>query len=186
MLATVRARLEDVVRIFGEAMAWPLNDPEELKPDAPTDTSESTYGVPAPVRTPSPIRALESGNFGQKKKATANPIEEILHLLSYDDLPTASERIQQLRELATVFEGTIEGPARTAVVEALEAKVAEEEEKKRATSKQQERRQAVGREEEKRKAEEDAEKAESGGWAGGRDGYYGLINQLSRMRGGMA
>lgn len=91
-----------------------------------------------------------------------------------------------MRKLATIFEGTIEGPARTAVVEALEAKVAEEEEKKRAIWKQQERKHAVGREEEKRKAEEDAEKAESGGWAGGRDGYYGLINQLSRMRGGIA
>lgn len=186
MLATVRARLEDVIRIFGEAMAWPLNDSEDTGPDAPADASESTYGFPVPTRTPSPIRALESGNYGQKKKVTTNPIEEILYLLSCDDLPAASKKIRRLRKLATVFEGTIEGPARTAVVEALEAKVTEEEEKKKAIWKQQERRQAVGREEEKRKAEEDAEKAESGGWAGGRDGYYGLINQLSRMRGGIA
>lgn len=191
MLATVRARLEDVVRIFGEAMAWPLNDPEDNKPntnlDVPTDTPESTYGVPSPARTPSPIRALESGNRSREKKAGANPIEEILYLLSCDDLPAASKKIQELKKLATIFEGTVEGPARTAVVEALEAKIAEEEEKKRVSRIQQERKQelAIGREEEKRKAEEEAEKAESGGWAGGRDGYYGLINQLSRMRGGM-
>lgn len=191
MLATVRARLEDVIRVFGEAMAWPLNDPEDNKPDAkleiPADAHENAYGVPSPARTPSPIRALESGNYNQKKKASTNPIEEILYLLSCDDLPAASKKIQDLRKLSTVFEGTIEGPARTAVVEALEAKVAEEEEKKRVSRKQQERKQelAVGKEEERRKAEEDAEKAESGGWAGGRDGYYGLINQLSRMRGGM-
>lgn len=191
MLATVRARLEDVVRIFGEAMAWPLNDPEDNKPntnlDVPTDTPESTYGVPSPARTPSPIRALESGNRNREKKAGANPIEEILYLLSCDDLPAASKKIQELKKLATIFEGTVEGPARTAVVEALEAKITEEEEKKRVSRIQQERKQelAMGREEEKRKAEEEAEKAESGGWAGGRDGYYGLINQLSRMRGGM-
>lgn len=186
MLATVRARLEDVIRIFGEAMAWPLNDPEDTNPDPPADVPESTYGAPAPARTPSPIRALESGNYGQREKATANPIEEILYFLSCGDLPTASKKIQELRRLATVFEGTIEGPARTAVVEALEARVAEEEDKKRALWKQQEKRRVIGREEEKRKAEEDTEKAESGGWSGGRDGYYGLINQLSRMRGGMA
>lgn len=185
MLATVRARLEDVIRIFGEAMAWPLNDPEDVNPEAPTAAPEGTYGALVSTRTPSPIRVLESGNYGQKKKATANPIEEILYLFSCDDLPAASKRIQQLKRLATVFEGTIEGPARTAVVEALEAKV-NEEEKRKASWKQQERRQVIGREEEKRKAEEDAEKVESGGWAGGRDGYSGLINQLSRMRGRMA
>lgn len=184
MLATVRARLEDVIQIFGEAMAWPLNYPEDANPDTPMDGLQGTDGVPAPAQTPSPIRPPEPGNYGQKKKATANPIEEILYLLSCDDLPAASKNIRQLRKLATVFEGTIEGPARTAVVEALEAKVTEEE-KKKTSWKQQERRQVIGREEDKRRAEEDAEKADSGGWAGGRDGYYGLINQLSRMRGGM-
>lgn len=185
MLATVRARLEDVIRIFGEAMAWPLNYPEDADPDTPADGLQGTDGVPPPARTPSPMRLPEPGNYGQKKKATTNPIEEILYLFSCDDLPAASKKIRQLRKLATVFEGTIEGPARTAVVEALEAKVTEEEKKKKTSWKQQERRQVIGREEEKQKAEEDAEKAESGGWAGGREGYYGLINQLSRMRGGM-
>lgn len=190
MLATVRARLEDVIRIFGDAMAWPLHDsPEEPKLESNNlnPPLENAFGVPVPPRTPSPIRALESSNKTQKKKSSANPIEEILYLLSCDDLPAASEKIRELKELAKIFEGTVEGPARIAVVEALESKVAEEEEKKLASKRQQERRQeaAMGREEEKRKVDEEAEKADSHGWSGGRDGYYGLINQLSRMRGGM-
>lgn len=189
MLAIVRTRLEDVIRIFGEAMAWPLSDAsDDTNPDPSLSTAESTYGVPVPPRTPSPIRALEFSNQSQRKKANANPIEEILYLLSCDDLPAATLKIQELKQLAKVFQGTIEGPARSAVVEALEAKVAEEEKKKKALRRQQERRQeqVMGREEERRKADEEAEKADSSGWAGGRDGYYGLINQLSRMRGGMS
>jgi hypothetical protein len=190
MLATVRARLEDVIRIFGDAMAWPLNDsPEEPKLESNNlnPPLENSYGVPVPPRTPSPIRALESSNKTQRKKSSANPIEEILYLLSCDDLPAASTKIKELKELAKIFEGTVEGPARIAVVEALESKVAEEEEKKMASKRQQERRQeaVLGKEEERRKADEEAEKADSHGWSGGRDGYYGLINQLSRMRGGM-
>ena len=194
MLSTVRARMEDVVRVFGNAMDWPLttSDPPSptMPPVADVDVDVARERALSRPRTPSPIRALEESHKKTPKKAGGSgthPIEDVLYLLSCGDLPAARAKVGELRELCKVFENTVEGPARSAVVEALEARIDEEEEKMKKKRKSQEhasRGGAVAGDIDERGGAEE-EKSEASGWSGGRDGYYGLINQLSRMRGNM-
>ncbi|KAI5859016.1 hypothetical protein BZA05DRAFT_19881 [Tricharina praecox] len=140
MLATVRERVEEVVRVFGEAMDWRIDG----------DGAE------------------EGGEAGKKRGSGGKDLAgEVVFLLASGDLEAAREKVQALRVLAGVFEGTVEGPARTAVVEALEQRVRVEMEKRveKATPMPVEK-----------KAEEKKETTTEGG-------YYGLIEQLKGLRG---
>jgi len=183
MLSRVRARLEDVVKVFGHAMEWTLEGPGEEE-GAGQDNLAPPNIEPIP-RTPSPIRALR----GAKKTSGSHPVEDVLYHLSTGDLDGARRKVAELRELCKLFEGTVEGPARNAVVEALEGKISEEEARREAERLEKEG--GSGQEVERSRGSLDRdtqseERVEGTGWAGGREGYYGLINQLSRMRGNMA
>jgi hypothetical protein len=136
MLATVRERVEEVVRVFGEAMDWSIVETEE-----------------------------------KEKKPGKDPAEEVMYLLASGDVNGARQKVDALKVLASVFEGTVEGPARVAVVEKLEEKVRAAEEKMGRKSMESggERPTTVT----KKAAEE---KKEEGG-------YYGLIEQLKGLRG---
>jgi len=183
MLSRVRARLEDVVKVFGHAMDWTLEGPGEEE-GAGQDSLAPPNTEPIP-RTPSPIRALR----GAKKISGSHPVEDVLYHLSTGDLDGARRKVAELQELCKLFEGTVEGPARNAVVEALEGKIGEEEARREAERLEKEG--GGGQEVERSRGSLDRdtrseERVEGTGWAGGREGYYGLINQLSRMRGNMA
>ncbi|KAG0137801.1 hypothetical protein HOY82DRAFT_546769, partial [Tuber indicum] len=181
MLSRVRARLEDVVRVFGHAMDWTLEGPGEDE-EAGQDNLVPPITDPAP-RTPSPIRALR----GAKKASGSHPVEDVLYHLSTGDLDGARQKVAELRELCKLFEGTVEGPARNAVVEALEGKIGEEEAGREA-ERLKEGGGGVEAKSSRASLDRDTqsdERVEGTGWVGGREGYYGLINQLSRMRGNM-
>ncbi|KAF8542837.1 hypothetical protein BDD12DRAFT_328317 [Trichophaea hybrida] len=137
MLTTVRERVEEVVRVFGEVMDWSIIETEE-----------------------------------KEKKPGKDPAGEVLYLLASGDVSGARQKVDALRVLATVFEGTVEGPARVVVVEKLEEKVRAAEEKLTGRKSMEgggERPTTVT----KKAADE---KKEEGG-------YYGLIEQLKGLRG---
>jgi len=140
MLATVRERVEEVVKVFGDAMDWRIDG----------DDRE------------------ESGEGGKKRDGVGKDLAgEVVYLLASGDLEGAREKVRALRVLAGVFEGTVEGPARLAVVDALEERVKVEMEKRveKATPVSVER-----------KVEHKKETSAEGG-------YYGLIEQLKGLRG---
>ncbi|KAA8893412.1 hypothetical protein FN846DRAFT_757484, partial [Sphaerosporella brunnea] len=134
MLAKVREKVEEVVKVFGEAMDWSIAKEGE-------------------------------GEEGKQKKGGKDPAGELVYLLASGDLEGAREKVQALRVLAGVFDNTVEGPARMAVVEKLEERVNAEMEK-------------VNRKGEKVDAPKVEEKKEETG-----AGVYGLIEQLKGLRG---
>jgi hypothetical protein len=178
MLANVRERLEEVVKIFGDAMDWSIDAPdsEQQKDDVEKKAEEIGYTPPvAPIGLGLPSQPAGKGS---KKNTT----EEILYLIASEEFEEAMRRVERLRELAKVFENTVEGPARTAVVDALEDRV------NTAVEKVVKKEELVSVREAQRtqelKKEEDPTSGQ--GWGSGKDGYYGLINQFSRMRSGMS
>lgn len=134
MLATVRDRVTEVIRIFGDAIQWSIAD-----------------GV---------------------KKGDADPIGNVLFLVASGDLEGAQKKVAALKLLAGVFEGTVEGPARIAVVEAVEERVkAAVEKAETASCKVVE------------KAPPPPPQANVTEAKSGEGGYYGLIEQLRGLRG---
>ncbi|KAK5110614.1 hypothetical protein LTR62_005653 [Meristemomyces frigidus] len=110
-LTTIHARLETVIKLFGDAMAWPL---------APSENplASSLIAISAP-ESDAELRSRE-----EKAKAYTerlrNEIDDSIG--SGDDaagLDAAVERVEQLRLLAEVWRGTAEEKARLRVVEDL-------------------------------------------------------------------
>lgn len=138
MLVKVRQRVEEVVGVFGGAMDWSLDVPEG---------SQSLQS---------------SQTLSSKDKGKKDVVGEVVYLLAAGDVKGAREKVEGLRLLASVFEGTVEGPARVAVVERLDERVRMEEEKGMPRK--------LGRE----------VKRETAGEAGG---FNGLIESLKGLRG---
>lgn len=117
-LNRVRARLEEVVRVFGDAMAWPLA-PSEL-----TVTS-SFISVSGP----------EPGSEGQSQEEKGQEVAkklraEIAELLDSGGggeagVAAAERRIKALRELAVVWKDTVEEKPRNKFLDSL-AKMVED------------------------------------------------------------
>ncbi|KAK5175426.1 uncharacterized protein LTR77_000565 [Saxophila tyrrhenica] len=116
-LTAVRERLDSVIKIFGEAMQWPL---------APSDLSltSSLISVSAPDSGDDSRSREEKGKAYVEKLRT-----EINDLLgpgnNAEGLETASARIDELRQLAEVWKGTAEEKARLKLVESLQKPVEE-------------------------------------------------------------
>ncbi|KAL4907944.1 hypothetical protein BDW74DRAFT_113925 [Aspergillus multicolor] len=113
-LSQVRARLEEVVQIFGDAMEWPL---------APSETSitSSFISVSAPDAGPDSHSREEKGQEVAKKLRG-----EVNEFLDGDGgIEAAARRVEALRTLALVWKGTAEEKARARFVEDL-AKVVED------------------------------------------------------------
>ncbi|KAL1986208.1 hypothetical protein VTN96DRAFT_6723 [Rasamsonia emersonii] len=118
MLSQVRARLEQVVQTFGEAMEWPLA-PSELS------LTSSFISVSAPEPGPDNHSREEKGQEVAKKLRA-----EITELLDSNGggeagLAAATKRVEALRTLATVWKGTVEEKARNRFVDSL-AKIVED------------------------------------------------------------
>lgn len=117
-LTLVRNRLDGVINTFGEAMEWTLS---------PSDFSATSSFIS--VSAPEP--ASDSHAREQKGKDVARKLrDEISNALVHNSdaesgVQAATERVEQLRDLATVWKGTAEEKARIKFVESL-AKMVED------------------------------------------------------------
>ncbi|KAL4809972.1 hypothetical protein BDV18DRAFT_130007 [Aspergillus unguis] len=107
-LNQVRARLEEVVQTFGDAMKWPL-------PPSETSITSSFISVSAP----------EVGSEGHSREEKGQEVAsklraEIADLLNGEGgIEAATQRVEALRVLAMVWKGTAEEKARGKFVEGL-------------------------------------------------------------------
>ncbi|KAG9654582.1 hypothetical protein KCU95_g8246, partial [Aureobasidium melanogenum] len=121
-LVMVRQRLDSVIKVFGEAMAWPI---------APSDLVSSSF---ISVSAPSAGGPEETRNREEKAKEHAQKLrDEITQLLhsavsAEEGITAAIKRIDELRDLASIWKGTAEEKARARQIDTLE-KVVEEEQK---------------------------------------------------------
>jgi hypothetical protein len=111
MLGQVKARLEKVIKVFGEAMKWPL-------PPSEVSLTSSLISVSAPEPGSEGHSREEKGRqFAKTAKA------EVTELLSDTaggtDVEGAVTKVDALRLLSTVWKGTAEERARTRFVDNL-------------------------------------------------------------------
>lgn len=121
-LVMVRQRLDSVIKVFGEAMSWPI---------APSELTSSSF---ISVSAPSAGGPEETRNREEKAKEHAQRLRtEITDLLqsavSVDEgIAAAIKRVDELRDLSTIWKGTAEEKARIRQVEGLQ-KIIEDEQK---------------------------------------------------------
>lgn len=131
-LTTVKSRLENVIKVFGEAMQWTI-------PPSDISLGSSLISVSAPEP------GSDNASHEQRGKEFASALRsEIADLIVGDPeqgSAKAEARIQALRDLAVVWKGTAEEKARTKFVEGL-VKVAED--KQREVEKEREKTKARG------------------------------------------
>ncbi|EKG15673.1 hypothetical protein MPH_07108 [Macrophomina phaseolina MS6] len=114
-LAHVRARLESVIKVFGEAMQWTL-------PPSEVSLASSLISVSAPEPgSDSHSREEKGREFAEKLR---NEISELVTGTN-EGYEAAQARIQALRDLSQVWKDTAEEKARTRFVDGL-VKLAEE------------------------------------------------------------
>ncbi|KAF2866869.1 hypothetical protein BDV95DRAFT_583070 [Massariosphaeria phaeospora] len=111
ILSLVRARLETVIKVFGEAMHWTL-------PPSEVSLASSLISVSAPEP------GSDTATREQRGKEFATSLRsEISDLVTGSDAETGLEaatvRIQALRDLEQVWKGTAEEKARAKFVEGL-------------------------------------------------------------------
>ena len=114
ILTQVRERLDTVIKVFGEAMQWPL---------APSDLSLTSSLIS--VSAPDDDRDRE-----EKGKAYVESLRTEINTLigsgnDVTSLEGAAARIDELRHLAEVWKGTAEEKARLKLVESLQKPVEE-------------------------------------------------------------
>lgn len=110
LLGHVKSRLEDVIRVFGEALKWPI-------PPSDVSVASSLISVSAPE--------LGVANTADDDKARAvirQYRDEITDLLSTEGggragLDAATKRVEDFQNLALVWKGTAEERARSKVVD---------------------------------------------------------------------
>ena len=123
-LTSVRSRLDSVIKVFGEAMQWPVA-PSELS------MASSLISVSAPDSSDDSRSREEKGKaYAEKLRTEINDLigsgNDIL------SLEAAAVQIEELRSLAEVWKGTAEERARMKLVESLQKPV---EEKQKALEK---------------------------------------------------
>lgn len=170
-LALVRSRLDSVIKVFGDAMKWPLA-PSELSMTA------GLISVSAPDGGKEDSRSREAKGKDAVQALRAE-IAELLESAATTEqgVVAAGDRVNELRALGEIWKGTVEERPRLRLIDGL-AKVVEEENKK------------IGRRAEGRR--------QVGSSPGGRDlrygssqdptpqgneGGYGFINNLKRFKG---
>lgn len=126
-LTLVRQRLDAVIHTFDLAMSWPL----------PPSLTTSTLSLPSSLISVSAPDPAISPSQEEKGQAAARKLrEEISNLLHANPSGTGIEqarlRVEELRDLATVWKGTAEERARVKFVEGLAKMVNEEEAKRQA------------------------------------------------------
>ncbi|RDW64905.1 hypothetical protein BP6252_10556 [Coleophoma cylindrospora] len=116
-LTLVKSRLDEVIKTFGDAMEWTF-------PPSEVSVTSSFLSVSAPEPGSDMHSTEEKGQQVSKKLR-----EEIADLLIGDDpvsgIEAAAKRVEELKNLATVWKGTAEEKARIKFVESL-AKMVED------------------------------------------------------------
>ncbi|KAJ9193668.1 hypothetical protein DTO164E3_7760 [Paecilomyces variotii] len=170
-LGQVRSRLEDVVHLFGEAMEWPL-PPSELS----IASSFISVSAPEPPGWESHSQEEKGQEIARKLRA------EITELLDSDGggeagLEAARKRVETMRELATVWKGSVEERARNRFVDGLENMVDDRRRVLERQLKERERRSdELRRQRSQKKNRSSMDQSDSGGPAGG------LFRNLQRLR----
>jgi len=118
MLSQVKARLEEVINVFGEAMKWPL-PPSELS------ITSSLISVSAP--DPASENHTSEERAGEVAKKLQTEIKSLLDSDGggYEGLDAADVRVESLRSLTEVWRGTTGEKARVKFVDSL-AKLVDE------------------------------------------------------------
>lgn len=158
-LNQVRARLEDVVHIFGQAMEWPL-PPSELS----LTSSFISVSAPEPSGTDSQSRSQNQSREEKGQEMFRKFRKEVSALLqqaeSSDEhehgggrgghvdvgvgVEAAARRVEALRTLASVWKGSAEEKARTRFVDSL-AKMVDDRRRALEQQQQQQQQRAAGR-----------------------------------------
>ncbi|KAF3917435.1 hypothetical protein ABW21_db0207353 [Orbilia brochopaga] len=182
ILALVRRHLEDVVKVFGEAMEWTLTDTQKTSIPLPTTSTSSLGAYIPPSRTPSPAVF-----DGRKKPASASHnsnagtgsdriTDEISYLLLNDEIDQATQKVEELARLCDVWKNTSEHDARLRFVENLRWKVME------ATRVEDTDVGAPSAPADKKDSDRGVYTINLPEVQLPRDGYLGLINQFKQMR----
>ena len=176
-LTLVRARLESVIKTFGDAMEF-VFPPSELS------VSSSFLSVSAPEPGSQQQSSEEKGQEVIKRLR-----EEISGLLKSGEDPVegiakAAERIEELKELTAVWKGTSEEKGRNKFIESL-AKMVEDRHKElmkemEQVAKREDR--AEGSRPRKSSVTRDAAVTDD---ARALPGGFGLLNQLQKLRSGL-
>lgn len=167
-LTKVRARLESVIQIFGEAMQWPLA-PSELS------VASSLISVSAPSAGGlEASRDLEDKGRDYIQKLRSE-VQELLDGAGNTEqgIEAAMKKIEEQRVLAAVWRGTAEEKARLKIVESL-TKPVEDEQKELARKSEAKRRTASP------SAVVDYRYGEP--INSGRQGGYGFIKNLQKLK----
>ncbi|KJZ75087.1 hypothetical protein HIM_05573 [Hirsutella minnesotensis 3608] len=181
-LTLVRSRLEAVIKTFGDAMDF-------VFPPSEVSVSSSFLSVSAPEPGAAQQSSEEKGQ--QVLKQLRDEISGLLH--SGEDpvraIEQAATRVEQLKELASVWKGTAEEKGRSKFIESL-AKMVED--RHRELMRELEQQQQAAKKEGKTSAESPAAKrlgtareAATAEDARTQPGGFGLINQLQKLRSGL-
>ncbi|KAF3935900.1 hypothetical protein ABW20_dc0103944 [Dactylellina cionopaga] len=177
-LTLVRRHLEDVIKVFGEAMEWTLTDTQRISIPLPTTTTSSLGAYIPPSRSPSPgvmegRRRLNQSNHSNNNSNNTGSdkfTDEISYLLLNEEVDKATQKVEDLAKLCEVWKNTSEYDARLRFVENLRWKVME----------------ATKVEEpdvvEKKDSERGVYTINLPEVSLPKDGYLGFINQFKQMR----
>ncbi|KAK0247336.1 hypothetical protein B0A54_16219 [Friedmanniomyces endolithicus] len=113
-LTAVRSRLDAVIQVFGDAMAWPLA-PSELTSAAGASSLISISGPASDADTRD--REAKGRQYLETLRSEIN--DQIGTGDDLTSLSAAATRLGDLRELAEVWKGTVEEKARVRLVESL-------------------------------------------------------------------
>ncbi|KAK3073011.1 hypothetical protein LTR53_005784 [Teratosphaeriaceae sp. CCFEE 6253] len=115
-LTAIRSRLDSVIKVFGDAMAWPLAPSELL--------TSSLISVSAPEPEAETRDRQEKGiQYMDRLRSEINDLVGAGN--DQASLTTAAARVDVLRELAEVWKGTAEEKARLRLVDGLQRPIEE-------------------------------------------------------------
>ena len=118
ILQTAKSRLEDTVRTFGSAMNWPLPPPSPTLTSSLISVSAPEFGLESAIAPDSASHTSSTQKEAQARTVTKVLRDEITELAK-TDLTAAGKRIEGLRELSLVWQGTIEEKPRLKFLESL-------------------------------------------------------------------
>ncbi|KAF3942332.1 hypothetical protein ABW19_dt0207579 [Dactylella cylindrospora] len=130
-LSLVRRHLEDVIKVFGEAMEWTLTDNQKTAIPLPTTHTSSLGAYIPPSRSPSPAimdgrkRSTQPGISHTPASGSDKFTDEISYLLLNEEIDKATKKVEDLAKLCEVWKNTSEYNTRQQFVENLRWKVME-------------------------------------------------------------
>ena len=112
MLSQVKTRLEEVINVFGEAMEWPI---------APSELSVTSSLISISGPEPDSDTHIREEKAREASKRLRSQVTKMLDQDGgdYAGLEAAAARVESLRSLTTVWNGTAEEKPRTNIVGSL-------------------------------------------------------------------